>query len=169
MNGSSARVPDFGPISVNLQPERTEDEGFLLELYATTRQEEMRLAGWDTSTQTTFIKMQFHAMRRGYASMFPGAQSSLIRYEDKPIGRIVVNHANREIRLVDLALLPDARNRGIGAGLLRTLQMEARQLRQPVVLQVLKTNRAARLYARLGFLRTGGDEMYEHLVWHPPV
>jgi GNAT superfamily N-acetyltransferase len=65
--------------------------------------------------------------------------------------------------------MPNRRGHGIGAGLLQTLQIEARHLGQPVILQVLKMNRAGRLYDRLGFLRTGGDEMYDHLKWCPPV
>ena len=141
----------------------------MLELYASTRQEEMQRTGWDIATQTLFIKMQFNAMRQGYASMFSAAESSIILFEGKPIGRILVDRPGREIRLVDLALMPDWRDRGIGTGLLQCLQTEARQNGRPVRLQVWKMNRAARLYERLAFLRTGGDEMYDHLEWHPPV
>jgi GNAT superfamily N-acetyltransferase len=169
MKGSYTKVSDLGPIPVTLRSERPEDEAFLLEVYASTRQEEMQLAGWDSATQTLFIKMQFNAMRRGYASMFSDAEFSIILSEGKPIGRILVHRAHREIRLVDLALMPDWRDRGIGTGLLQSLQTEARQNGWPVRLQVLKMNRAARLYERLAFVRTGGDQMYDHLEWHPPV
>jgi ribosomal protein S18 acetylase RimI-like enzyme len=169
MNDPLPKVSHSDEVPVALRPERPDDEDFLLELYASTRLEEMALAGWDAAARALFVKMQFNAMRQGYAGMFPRAQFSILLLQDNSIGRMVVNRVAHEIRLVDLALLPDCRGRGLGTGLLQSLLAEACEAGKPVRLQVLKTNRAVRLYARLGFLQTGGDGLYDEMEWLPPT
>jgi GNAT superfamily N-acetyltransferase len=82
---------------------------------------------------------------------------------------MVVNWGDDEIRLVDLALLPACRGHGIGTGLLQSLLAKARRAGMPVRLHIFKMNRAARLYEHLGFFRTGGDGIYDHMEWRPPA
>ncbi len=154
---------------VTLRPEQPEDEAFLLELYASTRQQELDLTQWDAATRSGFIKMQFKAMRQGYAAMFSRGEFSIVLRQDQAIGRIVIHRGEHEIRLVDMALMPEARCRGIGAFLVQTLQEEARQTRKPILLQVLKGNRAARLYEQLGFRCTGSNGPYDEMTWPVPV
>lgn len=167
MNDSVRPILDSDHPPITLRTEQPEDEAFLLELYTSTRQEELDLTGWDATTRTAFVKMQFKAMRQGYAGMFPHAQFSILLLQKRAIGRMVVHRSETGIRLVDLALMPAERCQGLGTRLVQTLQDEARQSRKPVCLHVLKINRAARLYERLGFQRTGGDGLYEELTWKP--
>ena len=68
---------------------------------------------------------------------------------------------------MDISLLPEYRNRGLGAALIHDLMAECAASREPLRLQVAKGNRAARLYERLGFLKTGEDEIYYHMWWNP--
>lgn len=166
MNQPPANFPNDA-VQITLRPECADDEAFLLELYASTRAEELAFANWDATTRTMFIKMQFNAMRHGYASRFPHAQFSIILKHENPVGRIVINRTSDEIRLVDLALMPLYRRQGIGSKLLQSLLVEANQLGKPVRLQVLKTNPAARLYARLGFVPVGEDDFYRQMEWRP--
>ena len=56
-----------------------------------------------------------------------------------------------EIRLVDIALLAEARGRGIGAKLIANLLARATSEAKPVRLHVEKSNPALRLYQRQGF------------------
>lgn len=156
---------DSPPIA--LRTEQPADEALLLELYASTRQEELDLTSWDAATRAAFVQSQFMAMRQGYAGMFPDGQFSIVLLANRAIGRIVVVHSKHEIRLVDMALLPAVRCRGIGSGLIQTVQAEARQAGKPVSLHVLKHNRAARLYERLGFRFIGGDGLYNEMAWQP--
>ena len=167
MNDPVKVILDSGQPAIVLRPEQAADEAFLLELYASTRREELDLTNWDAATRAAFVKMQFNAMRRGYAGMFPHGQFSIVLLHDHAIGRMVIHRAEHAIRLVDMALMPEARCRGIGTRLMQILQAEARQARKPVSLHVLKGNRAARLYERLGFRRTGGDALYDEMTWLP--
>ncbi len=80
-------------------------------------------------------------------------------------GRIVVNVTDEEIRVVDLVVAVAQRGRGIGTELLRRLLQQAAAAGKPLRLQVLKGNRAAQLYQRLGFTKTGESVMHEQLEW----
>ncbi|HUA68934.1 MAG TPA: hypothetical protein VMA13_10360, partial [Candidatus Saccharimonadales bacterium] len=99
---------------IALRPEHAGDEDFLFAVYASTRQEELDLTSWDSSTRTAFLDMQFKAMRRGYRAMFPTADFSIVLRGPERIGRMVVLQLAREIRVVDLALLPEFRNQKAG-------------------------------------------------------
>ena len=154
---------------IALRPEQPADAAFLLELYASTREEELELTNWDGATRAAFVKMQFQAMRQGYAGMFPDGQFSVVLLGDRAIGRMVIHRAQDEIHLVDMVLAPAVRCQGFGARLVRTLQAEARAARQPVSLQVLKGNRARRHYERLGFHCTGDNGPYDKMTWQPPA
>ena len=154
--------------SIFLQPQRPGDEPFLLEVYASTREDELDRTGWDAATRSAFVKMQFNAMQQGYATMFPRGQFSIILLHNRPIGRLVVDRADHEIRVVDIALLPSYRGQGIGTFLLQQLLLEASHAEKPVRLHVLKTSRAARHYLRLGFLKVGAEGPYDQMQWRLP-
>jgi len=155
------------PPWVCLRPEQPGDEGFLFEVYASTREAELALTNWDGPTRRAFLNQQFSAMRRGYRSMFPAGEFSIIEVEGRPAGRMVIDREAGEIRVVDLALLPAHQNRGIGTGLMRRVCAEAADAGKPVRLCVLKNNRAFPWYVRLGFARTGELGVYDELEWRP--
>lgn len=67
------------------------------------------------------------------------------------IGRLYVDEWAEEIRIVDLALLPQFRNRGYGTQLLKNLLAEGREKGKAVSIHVEQFNPAQNLYARLGF------------------
>jgi ribosomal protein S18 acetylase RimI-like enzyme len=64
---------------------------------------------------------------------------------------LIVIRARKEIRLAEIALLPEDRNRGAGTDLIRDLAEEAKEMGLPLRLHVVKFNRAIGLYLRLGF------------------
>jgi ribosomal protein S18 acetylase RimI-like enzyme len=146
------------------------DDAFLFRLYATTRAEELAATGWPLAQREAFLRSQFMARQRGYRVTFPAASTTVILAEQKPIGALIVNRSGGELRLVDIALLPEHRGRGIGGNLLRSLQDEARSAKKPVRLSVLKNNPLAQhLYLRLGFAPIGGDGLYLKLEWRDPA
>jgi len=152
-------------LSISLRPEDEKDEAFLLAVYASTRAEEIALTGWDHSTHWQFIEMQFKAMRKGYAASFPQAKFLIILLDGQPIGRVVVNQNDREIRIVDMALLSEHRGKGISTHLMQIWRDEALQCGKPLRLRVVRGTRPANWYRRLGFVPVGDDEdgVYDHL------
>ena len=139
----------------------------MFRLYASTRQEEVAAWGWNAAQQSAFLRMQFAAQQRSYAAGYPDADHCLILWLDEPVGRLIVSRTEQEIRLVDIALLPEYRNRGIGTCLVRELAKESQASRTPLRLQVLKGNKAFRLYSRLGFSISSEDELYFQMEWNP--
>ena len=104
-------------MKLDLQPVRPEDEPFLFELYASTRSDEMALVGWDKRQQEAFLRMQFNAQRSSYAMQFPNADYRIIVHDDRAAGRLIVDRSGEDILLIDVALLPEFRNAGIGSAL----------------------------------------------------
>ena len=153
---------------VNLRPEQSGDETFLAEVYASTRQGEMDLTNWDAATRIAFLDMQFKAMCSGYRTMFPQAQFSIILLDETPVGRMVVDRAAAEIRVVDIALLPAHCGQGVGTKLMRKVMDEAARSAKPVRLCVFQGTRATSFYLQLGFsmVETG---VYQSMEWRAPV
>lgn len=146
--------------SVTLRLCTPADQEFLLAVYASTREEELSLWSWDENQKRAFLEMQFRAQSQQYGLCYPQADSHVILFADRPVGRFLVDKVGPEITLVDIALLPDHRNRGIGTFLIEALLQEAKTLGKNVALQVLRGSTAARLYERLGFTMVGGDAVY---------
>ncbi|HZS06620.1 MAG TPA: GNAT family N-acetyltransferase [Blastocatellia bacterium] len=155
-----------GVAPFTLRPARPDDVPFLYELYCSTRAEEVAAWGWGTEQRETFLKMQFGAQQRGYRQ-FAGADHRLILLGGRPVGRILVSRSAQEIRLADIALLPENRNCGIGSLLIRELQAEAKETGKPLRLRVITFNRAARLYERLGFSLVASDGSHCQMEWLP--
>lgn len=154
----------FAAVAITLQPVRDEDTAFLRALYASTRTD-LAAMGLAPAQLEGVLQMQFQAQHANYAAAYPGARHEVILEDGKPVGRIYVWRSGQEVRLVDIALLPAARGRGIGTELLRDLIAQSEGERLPVRLQVVVTNPARRLYLRLGFRRTGGDGVYDEMEW----
>ena len=149
-----------------LRPATAHDETFLFQLYASTR-DEFSLLNWDEQQKQALIKMQYDARRFQYEESYTRAENSIILSGEIPVGRLFVNEIDREITLVDIALMPTYRNLGIGATLIRQLLDRAVGAGKPVRLHVLKSNPALRLYQRLGFSQTGEASMYIEMTFEP--
>jgi ribosomal protein S18 acetylase RimI-like enzyme len=153
------------PSALSLRPALPPDEGFLLELYASTRSDEMAACGWPLDQQQAFLRQQYATRRAAYQTSFPGAMQSIVNWGGAKIGAITVHHTEGEIRLVDLALTPAHRGKGMGRTLMEGVLAEARSAGKPVKLHVLKNNAAQRLYRRLGFVVTGTKGEYIAMTW----
>lgn len=138
----------------------------LFDLYLTIRHDEVAAWGWSEAQQVAFLRMQFQAQRQAYAQRFPGADWRVLMCGDLPVGRVVVSRDGGEIRLVDIALRPEMRSRGLGTGLIRQLQAEADRAGKPLRLHVAIGNPALALYRRLGFVPTGEDGVYLAMQWN---
>lgn len=153
----------------NKRPLTTDDAQLVVDIYASTRADEVAAWGWDPQQQATFLQMQGHMQLRAYAMQYPGATHEIILQDGAPVGQILVHRTPTEIRLVDIAFLPAYRGRGLGTAAITELQREAAAANLPITLSVLKSNPAQRLYARLGFSRTGESDTRYAMQWHPPI
>ncbi len=155
-----------GKPNLKQRPEKAGDEPLLFELYVSARKEELDAVHWPTpEMRAAFLKMQFQAQRRGYAGMFPQADFLILEINGKAVGRVVIDRDAQRIQLVDIVLLPERRNAGIGATLIKKLQDEAATNGKPLRLYVVQGSRAARLYERLGFHKTGLNGVHIEMEW----
>ena len=144
--------------------EATPDDGpFLLEVYASTRLDELADTDWTDDQKRAFIQMQFMARERSY----PRVDNRIILLNGRPIGRMLVDRTEAEIVLRDIALLTEYRNAGIGSRLIRDLMKEATEAGTPIMLHVIAFSPAVRLYERLGFRQTGEEAAYLEMKWLP--
>mgnify|MGYP006275961387 CR=1 FL=1 len=160
---------DFALVDERLmvRPETPGDLDFLERLYATTRADELALAGWNRAQQAAFIHQQFTAQHAHYRKHFPDAGFWLLELDGGRAGRLYLHPRSDEIRLIDIALLPEWRGRGIGGALLRRLLERAGAAGLPVRLHVEPDNPAARLYGRLGFCGVEDRGVYRFMEWLP--
>lgn len=152
---------------ITLRPVTPEDESFLYRVYAGTREDELAPLEWDDAQKDSFLRMQFNAQHRFYREQFPSADFDIIQTVDQPIGRLYVDRREDEIRIIDIALLPEHRDSGIGSALLKDLLTEASAAGKPVRIHVERFNPALRLYDRLGFIQVGDNDVYYLMEWSP--
>lgn len=143
-------LPAAGGV-VGLRPVTSEDREFLLQVYAASRDEEMKLVDWDDHKKGEFLGMQFTAQDRYYREYYPSASFWIILFEGRACGRLYIVRWETEIRIIDIALLPEFRNRGIGTTLLRRISEEGKKFALPVTIHVEQYNPALKLYQRLRF------------------
>lgn len=146
-------------MSYALRPATDDDAELLLRVYASTREEELRRVSWPDEQKAEFLRMQFDAQARHYRAHYAGATYDVILVDGAPAGRLYLYRLPRELRIMDVALLPEFRRRGIGERILRDLFADADQHGQLVSIHVEHLNPARRLYERLGFRAVDeGDE-----------
>lgn len=139
---------------INLRPTTPEDQALLMAIYGTTRAEELKqVPEWTEEQRHAFVAHQFHAQDVYYKEVYPDSEYSVIQLGAQPIGRLYVERFLIEgtIRIIDIAILPEFQNQGVGEYLLRNLQEEARQAGKSLTIHVEKFNRALNFYTRLGF------------------
>ena len=150
---------------VTLRPRRDDDRDFLHTLYAGTRTREMEIVPWSDDEKRSFLTMQFDAQTRHYDEFYADAEFLIVETADGPIGRLYVQRRDDEIRVVDIALLPEARGRGIGGALMQKVLEEARELNVPCRVHVEADNPAMRFYRRLGFREIDENGVYRLMEW----
>jgi GNAT superfamily N-acetyltransferase len=160
---------DAAKPNLTLRPVTQEDDPFLLQLYASTRTDELGQVEWEEGQKETFVRWQFDLQRREYDARFPDARYQLILIDEEPAGRIWVGEDDEQIRLLDIALLPQFQKRGAGTRLLKDLMKEAddagKLLRHMVF---VLNNDAHRFYERLGFVVIEDLGAYKHMEYRPP-
>jgi GNAT superfamily N-acetyltransferase len=143
-----------------------DDEEFLLALYGSTREEELAQVDWAEGQKDQFLRWQYELQRGEYQTRFPDADYYIVLLDDQPAGRIWIGRDQRQIRLLDIALLPEFQNRGAGTLLLRHLMDEASLSRKPLRHMVFVLNSDAhRFYEQLGFVVIDDLGAYKHMEW----
>ena len=111
--------------------------------------------------------MQFTAQDPEYRRANPHGSFDVIEVDGEAAGRLYVDRRPGDLRIVDIAVLPPFRNRGIGRRLVEQVQREAAARGAIVSIHVEAHNRAAALYERLGFVLAEELGVYRRMEWTP--
>lgn len=162
--GSSLAV---GSLRVGFRRAVESDHAFLQGLYASIRETELAPLPWSPEDKQRFLAQQFAAQDHTYRTNYPGAEFLILVVDGTDAGRLYLHRRTDEIRIMDIALLPPFRNRGIGTAVLQHVLAEGQALGRPVTIHVEVFNPALRLYARLGFRQISSTEVYALMEWRP--
>ncbi|HUR98116.1 MAG TPA: GNAT family N-acetyltransferase [Pyrinomonadaceae bacterium] len=144
------------------------DDAFLQELYASTRDD---LSGviHDQAELRQLLVMQYNGQKATYSAEFPRASHDIVLLDGEPVGRLIVDRRSDAIHGVDLAILNTYRNLGVGTIVLSNLFQECSEKGLRFIFSVEKTNRAARLYQRLGCRIHQDMGTHFSMIWTPLI
>lgn len=156
------RAAEFG---LSYRSAADSDRALLARIYASTRADEVAGTGWPAEQQRQFLQMQFDAQDAHYRQHYPDALWLVIQKGIVPAGRLYIEDWDRELRIIDIALLPEFRGRGWGEAVLRDLMETTGATKRAVSIHVEKTNPAMRLYTRLGFRTVEDKGVHDLMEW----
>ncbi|HEX6700263.1 MAG TPA: GNAT family N-acetyltransferase [Gaiellaceae bacterium] len=152
---------------MELRPVEPGDREFLYRVYASTREEELAVVPWDDAQKDAFLRAQFDAQDAWWRENYAKASFDVVIVDGERAGRLYVHRGSSDIRIVDIALLPEHRGGGVGSSLLRDLLAEADAAGKSVTIHVERMNPALRLYERLGFSLAEDKGVYLFLERKP--
>lgn len=152
---------------ITFRPITDRDEPLLRRIYASTRADEMATVPWTEPEKVAFLNVQFEAQHKYYQEVFSNAEFSILEKGGEPIGRLYIDRRADEHRLIDIALLPEFRGKGLGSELMGRVLDEAREAAKMVRIHVEQNNPAMRLYLRLGFEKIEDQGVYYLMEWRP--
>ncbi len=157
----------FTAANVCLRPEIPEDADFLEDLFVANKDD---APGWREllpAERTRLLKEQSALQRLHYRKFYPQAWFTIIEVEGKPAGRLCVNQSPKEMRVVDISILPEYRQHGIGSRLIQQVITESTRLKRPLRLCAELGSTVHSFYQKLGFIEFKRDGTHVHYQWVP--
>ena len=139
------------------------DRPFLKKVYYSTRETELDSIPWTQDEKDKFIEFQFNAQHNYFLSAYKGVEFLIIVVNNSKMGRLYLWKTERQIRIVDIALLPEFRNKGIGTKILNDLIDESESTGTKLTIHVKHDNPALSFYERLGFNQNDDDGLIYYL------
>ncbi|MGE3466694.1 MAG: N-acetyltransferase family protein [Pyrinomonadaceae bacterium] len=154
--------------TIALRPVDASDLELLLDIYRSVRADELSHFGWDELQTEAFLRMQFDARLAAYKLQFPSAQYCVVEHKGSPAGQMIFEATDDHVLLIDVAVLPEFRRKGIARYLVEILKDRAEAAAKPFVLRVDKANRTAiELYKKFGLSITDENEILFQMEWRP--
>jgi GNAT superfamily N-acetyltransferase len=165
----------LSPFEVRVRTEQSTDIDFSAALYALTRAAELAQVPWPDEAKRAFCRQQFDAQHTHYVAHYAAPQFLIIERDgeqigeriDARIGRVYVEQTAHEVCLMEITLLYEARNRGIGTAISAALVQYAHACSVAAGLHVESQNPARRLYERQGFREVEARGFYLYMRCEP--
>lgn len=166
---STAQGDRAGSGAVTLRTATDADYDFMRRLYHAGRAEEMKQFPFTDTQKVIFLNEQFAAQFQHYGIHYPTVERNIVEVGGEPAGRLWIDEWKDQIRLVDIALMPEYRAGGIGTRLVRDVLARGAAAGKPVTIHVESYNPALHLYERLGFEKVDTNGVYFLMRWTPPA
>lgn len=150
---------------VTLRPVEESDREFLLRVYAGTRAQELALVPWTPAQKDSFVSQQFAAQTEQYAASHPQASHRIICRDGEPAGRLYVDRRAEEIHILDITVVPESRNTGVGSSVIGEILREADQAGKAVTIYVESFNPSLAWFKRRGFRELSVSGFHALLEW----
>jgi ribosomal protein S18 acetylase RimI-like enzyme len=143
-------------MNINLRFATPEDKDFCrLVHHSAYRDVIVRQFGqWNEALQDSFFEREWNSLAL-----------QIVEIDGQSIGCFCSEEHTDHLSIMEINLLPQYQRQGIGTQLLVQQLDEARRLKLPVRLQVLRENRARELYERLGFKAYDKTETHLLMEW----
>lgn len=128
-----------------------DDDEFLFQLFRSANEHKFDTLSWPEERLSHLLRTQFEAQEQQYRGRYANAELHIVMAGDVPAGRFYVWRGADEIVLIDITIASEYRNRQIGSTLVGRLLAEGRREGKTVRAHVESSNRARRLWGRLGF------------------
>jgi ribosomal protein S18 acetylase RimI-like enzyme len=151
---------------IALREATADDEPFLFRVYCSSRADEMAMVPWPEEQKHAFLRFQFVAQHSHYREQFPHAAFEIILADDQPAGRLYTLR-DQLIRILDITVLPEFRNRGIGSYLIDRIVNQSQDTGKAIQIYVETFNPSVRFFARYGFSKVAEDGLNYLLEYRP--
>ncbi|HNX09658.1 MAG TPA: GNAT family N-acetyltransferase [Methanothrix sp.] len=146
-------------MQVALRAACDQDEPFFFRLFCSIREPDFAFLG--DRERDAILNMQYSARQRGLCANWPHARHMIVTEDGESIGRLSIARNGNVLHLIEIALLPERQNRGIGSFLMKQLVKEAGDCQgHQIKLYVFRSSRAVRFYQRMGFVPVSDDGVY---------
>jgi ribosomal protein S18 acetylase RimI-like enzyme len=137
--------------AITFRPVTEADQEFLLSAYASTRAAEMAVVPWSAEQKEAFVKTQLAAQTHHYGIEYPEASHEVICRDGAAVGRLYLDRGTQRVHILDVTVLPEFRNAGVGSFVMRQILEEAGRNGLPVTIYVESFNPSLSLFRKLGF------------------
>ena len=151
------KVPPVPSPVIDRRAATEDDRECLFEVFRNTRAPGDARPAHPESEREALLRARFNAREEQYREDYPLADFDVLTVDGEPAGNLYVDRGDDEFVIIDISLLPEFRNRGIGTAVIGRLVEEAGRLVLPVRALVRHHSRASRFWRRLGFERVGDD------------
>ena len=143
------------------------DDAFVYDVFCTTWESEVAALPNQNLAQHV-LRIQHIAQERRFAARYPQHQRYVVLADGEPAGRLYVHETASMMHVIDLTLMPQFRDRGIGTRIFGDLFAHAERHGLTVRLRVERRNeRATMLYTALGFELVSMDDLDNFFEWVP--
>ncbi len=160
MTNPRPKVPLVAPPVIDRRPATEDDHEFLFAVFRAALVPSDPLAALPESESVALLRTRFDAREEQHRKDYPLADFDVLTVDGEPAGNLYVDRGDDEFVVIDISLLPEFRNRGIGTTVIGHLVEEAGRLVLPVRARVQHDSPTSRFWRRLGFEQVGDDGAY---------